>query len=434
MDAISEVYASVFGPDPIEYRANRGLLDFHEEMGIMIQEVVGTRVGIYHLPAYAGVGFSRNEFRWSPRIAREDGLLRLVPGLGTRAVDRVSDDYPVLVAPGQPGLRANVTADEIERYAPKKADVINLQTGRFETISLSDLLRTFGREYPMARQVLSVIDGGMLRPVPFDWEPAAGQAIVTFEGLLRNTPFIPRLRALMSLLRDQLEMPMDIEFACDGREFYLLQCRAQSFLADAAPAQIPTDVPADRILFSTRRFVSNGRVPDLTHIVYVDADGYQALESHQQLVDVGRAVGQLNQLLPSRQFALIGPGRWGSRGDIKLGVRVTYSDINNTSLLMEVAARRGNYVPEVSFGTHFFQDLVEAGIRYLPLFPGEANVLFNERFLQQAPNALAGLVPEYAHLGTALRVIDVPKATGGAVLRVLLNADAEQALGHFVTP
>ena len=434
MDAVSEVYASVFGPDPIEYRANRGLLDFHEEMGIMIQEVVGTRVGPYHLPAYAGVGFSQNEFRWSPRITREDGLLRLVPGLGTRAVDRVSDDYPVLIAPGKPGLRVNVTADEIERYAPRKIDVINLETGRFETVSLADLLRRHGREYPIVRQVVSVMASGIQRPVDFNWDPADNAAIVTFDGLLRNTPFIPRLRALMTLLREKLEMPVDIEFACDGRDFYLLQCRAQSFIADAAPSVIPHDVPADRILFSTRRFVSNGRVPDFTHIVYVDAEGYQALATHQDLIDVGRAVGQLNQMLPHRQFVLIGPGRWGSRGDIKLGVRVTYSDINNTSLLMEVAARRGNYVPEVSFGTHFFQDLVEAGIRYLPLFPGEPQVVFNEAFLHRAPNALPELLPEYARLASALRVIDVAQATGGLVLRVLLNADAEEALGMFATP
>ena len=136
MDAIAEVYASIFGPDPIEYRAERGLLDVHEEMGIMIQEVVGTRVGQYFLPAFAGVAFSNNEFRWSARIKREDGLVRLVPGLGTRAVDRVGDDYPVLVAPGQPGLRVNVTPDEVVRYSPRKIDVINLETRRFETVDL----------------------------------------------------------------------------------------------------------------------------------------------------------------------------------------------------------------------------------------------------------------------------------------------------------
>ena len=434
MDAIAEVYASVFGPDPIEYRANMGLLDFHEEMGIMIQEVVGTKVGPYYLPAYAGVGFTQNEFRWSPRIEREDGLLRLVPGLGTRAVDRVSDDYPVLIAPGKPGLRVNTTAWEIERYAPRKIDVINLVSRRFETVSLPDVLREHGRDYPMARQLVSVLEGGIQRPVAFGWDPAQGNPVVTFEGLLRDTPFIPQLRTLMALLRDKLGMPVDIEFACDGRHFYLLQCRAQSFIADAAPAVIPRGVPPERVLFSTRRFVSNGRVPDLTHVVYVDPEGYHRLQTHQDLTDVGRVVGRLNQVLPPKQFTLIGPGRWGSRGDIKLGVRVTYSDIHNTSLLMEVAARRGNYVPDVSFGTHFFQDLVEAGIRYLPLFPGEPDVVFNEAFLNQAPNVLAELLPEYAHLASAVRVVDVPRATSGLILRVLMNADTEQALGIFTSP
>ena len=117
-DAVAEVYASTFSPDPIEYRAERGLLDLHEEMGIMIQEVVGMQVGRYYLPAFGGVAFSNNEFRWSPRISRDDGLVRLVPGLGTRAVDRLSDDYPVLLSPGQPGLRAKVTPEEQMRYAP----------------------------------------------------------------------------------------------------------------------------------------------------------------------------------------------------------------------------------------------------------------------------------------------------------------------------
>ena len=434
MDAIAEVYASVFGPDPIEYRANRGFLDFHEEMGIMIQEVVGARVGPFYLPAFAGVGLSENDFRWSARIERHDGLLRLVPGLGTRAVDRVANDYPVLIAPGKPGLRVNTTPWEIERYAPRMIDVINLETRQFETISLTDLLREHGRDYPMARHVLSVFDGGIQRPVSPGWDPSQTNPVVTFEGLFRNTPFLPRISALMTLLRERLEMPVHIEFACDGRDFYVLQCRAQSFVADAAPASIPRDVPLDRVIFSTRRFVSNGRVPDLTHVVYVDPDGYDQLRSQQELIDVGRVVGRLNRLLPRRQFTLIGPGRWGSRGDIKLGVQVTYSDINNTSLLIEVAARRDNYVPEVSFGTHFFQDLVEAGIRYLPLFPGAPDVVFNEAFLREAPSALSELLPEYSHLTSAVRVIDVPATTGGLILRVLMNGDANEALGMLAPP
>ena len=432
MDAIAEVYASLFGPDPIDYRAERNLLDLHEEMGIMIQEVVGSRVGPYFLPSYAGVAFSNNEFRWSPRIKREDGLVRLVPGLGTRAVDRIGDDYPILVAPGQPGLHVNVTPEEMLRYAPRKIDLINLETQRFETVDAAQLFREHGREYPALDQIASVYDSeGIHRPVSFGWDPAESHTVVTFDGLTSSTPFMAKMRAMLKLLRERIGSPVDIEFASDGRDLYLLQCRPQSFSRDAVPSAIPRDLPLDRVLFAANKYVSNGRVPDVTHVVYVDPEQYDRLESLDDLKDVGRAVGRLNKLLPKHQFILMGPGRWGSRGDIKLGVSVTYSDINNTSVLMEIAAKKGNYVPDLSFGTHFFQDLVEAGIRYLPLFPGDAGQNCNDMFLRRAPNILGELLPEYAHLSEVVHVIDVTQATDGLVLHVLMNADLDEAVGFF---
>ena len=134
------------------------------------------------------------------------------------------------------------------------------------------------------------------------------------------------------------------------------------------------------------------------------------------------------------QFILIGPGRWGSRGDIKLGVPVTYSDINNTAMLIEVARQRGNYLPELSFGTHFFQDLVEASIRYLPLYPDDPTTAFNELFLRRSRNVLPEVLPEFAHLSETLRVIDVPLEAGGLILRVLMNADLDQAIGFLSPP
>jgi pyruvate, water dikinase len=435
MDAIAEVYASLFSPDPIDYRAERGLLDLHEEMGILIQEVVGTRVGRYYFPAFAGVAFSNNEFRWSPRIKREDGLVRLVPGLGTRAVDRVSDDYPVLIAPGQPGLRVNVTQDEVVRYAPKKIDVINMEAGRFETIEIADLLREFGDQMPLLTQTVSVCDeDGIHRPTPFGWQPAQGGAVVTFEGLISHTPFITQMRALLKLLREKLGGPVDIEFASDGKDFYLLQCRPQSYSIDATASAIPRDIPPERVVFTAKRYVSNGKVPDITHLVYVDPDAYNEISELTTLRDVGRAVGKLNKLLPKRQFVLMGPGRWGSRGDIKLGVSVTYSDISNAAVLMEIATRRGLYSPDLSFGTHFFQDLVESGIRYLPLYPGEPGVAFNEAFLAKSPSILCDILPEFAHLADVVRVVDVPRQTAGQVLRVVMNADLDEAMGFIGPP
>jgi hypothetical protein len=434
MDAIAEVYASVFGPDPIGYRAERGLLDVHEEMGVMIQEVVGARAGRYFLPAFAGVAFSHNEFRWSPRIRRDDGLVRMVPGLGTRAVDRVGDDYPVLVAPGQPGLRANVTPDEIVRYCPRRIDVINLETRQFETVDIDDVVRECGRDFPGFTQIFSVLEDGRLHVPPrFGLDVEHADLVVTFDGLTQHSSFMARMRALLRVLAEKLGYPVDLEFASDGRDFYLLQCRPQSSSHDTTASVIPADLPANCMVFSANRYVSNGRVPDLTHIVYVDPDAYARLPDLETLKDVGRAVGQLNKVLPRRQFVLIGPGRWGSRGDVHLGVSVTYSDINNTALLMEVAARRGSYVPEVSFGTHFFQDLVEAEIRYLPLFPDDHGQVFRPELIAAMPNRLAELVPDFAHLAAAVHVADVSGSTGGLVLRVLMNGDIEQAVG-FLAP
>ena len=434
LDAIAEIYASVFGPDPIEYRRDRDLLDFHEEMGILLQEVVGTRVGNHFMPAFAGVAFSHNEFRWSPRIKRKDGLIRLVPGLGTRAVDRISDDYPILIAPGQPDLRVNVALDEMVRYSPKKLDAINLERNTFETVKIRDLLQECGYDYPGSEHVFSLLTDEMLKkPVKMLVDPEKDEMVVTFNGLISGTPFVKHLGNILNLLQEHFGTPVDIEFAHDGTDFYLLQCRSQCDADDDTPAAIPKDEPKQNILFSAKQFVSNGWMPDITHIVYVNPDQYGTLEDRADLVAVGRAVGKLNKLLPKRQFILMGPGRWGSRGDIKLGVSVTYADISNTAMLIEIARKKGSYLPDLSFGTHFFQDLVESRIRYLPLYPDEEGIDFNERFLLKSHNLLPELLPGYERLSDTLRVIDVTTATEGLILRVLLNADLDEALG-FLTP
>ena len=428
-DAITEVYASTFSPDAIEYRTERGMIDYHEEMGILVQEVVGKRVGDYFLPSFAGVIFANNDFRWSPRIRREDGLLRMVPGLGTRAVDRLSDDYPVLVSPGQPNLRVNVSLDEKIRYSPRKIDVINLKTNSFETMEIRQLLSQCGDEYPALRQVVSILRNDRLElPGGLGVGTTTDPLIVTFDGLLQNTDFMRQVRELLSLLQTELNVPVDIEFAHDGVDLYLLQCRPQSSSPASLPAIIPWDIPPQNIIFSANRFVTNGTVSGIKYIVYVDSQKYAEMESHSDMVAVGQAVGLLNQILPKHQFILMGPGRWGSRGDIKLGVSVTYSEINNTAMLIEIARRQRGYLPEPSFGTHFFQDLVEASIRYLALYPEERGVIFNEKFLSLSRNLLAELLPDFSHLSSVLKVIDVMEASGGRMLQVLMNGERDEAV------
>ncbi len=437
MDAVKEVYASMFGPDPLEYRSEHGLLDYQEEMGILIQEVVGSQVGRYYFPAFAGVAFSANPYRWSSRIQRKDGLIRMVPGLGTRAVDRLSDDFPVIISPGQPGLRVNFIPSEIACYSPKKIDLINLETRSFETIDIHRLLNEVGQAYPLIHQVLSIYTGEYIyryRPSVRGTDLEKGTYLVTFEGLFATMPFLKQVYSMLTVLQAALGHPVDIEFAHDGKDLYLLQCRAQSRGDEQSPADIPRNLPLEKILFSARRYITDGQVLGLSHIVYVDPQKYSEITSYQELLAIGQAVGRLNQILPKHRFILMGPGRWGSRGDIRLGVNVTYSDISNTAMLIEIARKKNDYVPDLSFGTHFFQDLVEAGIPYLPLYPDDRGVTFNEAFLTGVENSFPTLLPDFTPFTNVIHVIDVPAVSEGCVLNIFMNSEQEEAIAVLADP
>jgi len=403
-------------------------------MAILIQEVVGRKVGRDYFPAFAGVPFSRNEFRWSPRIRRTDGIVRLVAGLGTRAVDRVGDDYPVLVSPGQPGLRVNISPEDSLRYSQKYVDVINLETRRFESVSFEKIIQETGLSFPALAQIISIYrDGQLMPPMGSMIDLREGVPLITFSNLIERSPFISEIKAMLAILEKEIGVPVDIEFACDGdvHRPYLLQCRPQSMSLGAASMPVPNNIPAADQVFSAHRYVTSGQIFDVEYLVYVDPIEYDNVGSVDELVQVGRAIGELNSKLPHQKFILMGPGRWGSRGDIKLGVRVTYSDINNTAMLVEIARKKKDYVPELSFGTHFFQDLVEANIRYLPLYPDDTGVIFNEEFLKTAPNSLRRLVPTAKNLEHVIRLIHVPKVLDGATFAVIMDGDAEKALGFI---
>ncbi len=429
MDGVKQVLSSMYGPDPILYRRDHGLLDYNERMAVIVQKVVGRRFGDYFFPFASGVLFSYHSYTWNPKIRKDDGLVRLVFGLGTRAVDRVGSDYPRMIPLSHPGLRPEVTGDQICRYSQKMVDVINLRSGAFETVDFKTLAReTAHPDLFLAASVLK--DGGLSAPL-FKTQDLAGASLcLTFENLISKSPFVPLVKKVISRVQAAYGHPVDIEFAWDGEALYILQCRALATRRDADRVTLPESIPPQDTLFVATSGLSNAVIPDIEYIVYVDPRAYDRLESPDEKRRIGRVVGELNRRLSGKSFALMGPGRWGSN-DLNLGVRVTYADINHTRLLVEISFARDGYTPEVSYGTHFFQDLVEADIAILPLYPDNPGSVLSEEFLLGSANSLAALDPSLAEHAGVVRVIHVPAVRQGQYLQVHLDGEEQKGAGFF---
>ena len=438
-DAVKRVYASVLNPSALVYRRRKGLIDYDERMAVLIQAVEGNRFGDYHFPSVGGVALSRNPFRWEKVIRREDGLLRMVFGLGTRAVDRVAHDYPRMVALSHPQLRPERTTREKKKYSQHSVDVLNLATNHMETLLLQQVLTS---RYPGVRLLAAEDKGDYVQPIYSAASHVDPNALVlTFDGLVNDATFVSTMKMMLQTVEQHYGVPVDMEFAIDiavdkGRQVYqihLLQCRRLALgNGDNETVTIPGDVPRKDIVFSASTQVPYGRVADIEYIVYIDPRIYAAIESTETKHEIGRVVGRLNKRLEGTCFILMGPGRWGS-SNISLGVGVTYADIFNTRALVEIAMEMNNETPEVSYGTHFFQDLVESHIYPLPLYPDDESVVWNNELFDGAPNALAKLLPADTEFRDYVKVIDVRSASGGRLMQILMDGDREEALAYFDT-
>jgi hypothetical protein len=434
--AISQVYASVLNPDALLYRRRMGLIDYDERMAVIIQRVVGSQYGRYFFPAVAGVAFSRNPFLWTPRLKREEGFVRLVAGLGTRAVDRVPDDYPRMIGLSHPMLRPSQASRQIQHYSQHYMDLVDLDANKVKTLALN---RVLDQDYPWLRLLASVHRDGFIEPILSSATLVAPEELVlTLDGLLQRTDVVERLKQVLATLEQAYSGPVDVELTIElaGNQrnpeviLHLLQCRPQSSHEEGQTYDIPAHVSPEDTLFTADYLVPNGIADRIRFIVYVDPHQYARLSLPSEKLEIARSVGRINRVLHNERFILMGPGRWGTSNQ-DLGVKVTYADIFNTRMLIELGYTKGSGTPEVSHGTHFFQDLVEARIFPLAVFPDRVGVSFNRRFLNEAPNHLAWLVPRDAALEGVIKVIDVPAVRNGQLLEVTMSADREKALARF---
>ncbi|MGV8122450.1 MAG: PEP/pyruvate-binding domain-containing protein [Candidatus Xenobiia bacterium LiM19] len=426
-EAIKRIYSGIFSPEAIIYRKRSKMQYDYESMAILIQEVVGTRTGKYFFPHIAGVIFSENPFLWSGKIRKEDGMIRMVYGLGTRAVDRVGEDYPRMVSLTIPEMRPE-SQEDIIRYSQKYVDVIDMENNCFVTRELQEIID----ENPdvLNRFIHSIKTDDLIRHAVTTVDYMHNPAIITFDRLLSRTKFPQIIRAMIDKIKKFYGYELDMEFAGniekDGRfRLYILQCRPQSTAEELQPVEIP-DVPKGEIIFNCAGQIPSGKVENIDYIVYVDPEQYDRVGRISDRYEIARLVGRINTFMENHTSILLGPGRWGSN-NIQLGVPVKYNEINNFRLLGEIARMKSGIVPEVSFGTHFFQDLVETGIYCIPIYPDSIDAIFNKAFMSDSPNFFTSIVknPDHYRFENIIKVISI-SSPGRA--QVLLNGKLQRGL------
>jgi len=435
--AIAHIYASVLNPDALLYRRSKGLLDYDERMALLIQLVEGDQYNGYLLPHAAGVAFSRNLFRWAPQIRAEDGFIRLVWGLGTRAVDRVGNDFPRLIALSHPLLHPSNDPKAIRRYSQQYVDLIDLNHNTFTTLPIHDVLAA---DYPPLRYIAQVEEDGYFESLRSTIIDHPEKLVLTFDVLLQRTPFAERMRTILRSLEQAYHSPVDVEFTASiGEDLHgkshlcitILQCRPQGQLLQTEVEKIPAHLPREKILFSTDFIVPQGRINAVDWIIYVQPDTYFALGSYNERCTLARTIGKLNNLLKDKFFICIGPGRWGS-SNADLGVPIGYGDIYHARALVELAGENCGLPPEPSLGTHFFQDLLESQIYPLALQLDNPATLFKREFFDEATNHLLEFLPEAAEFASSLRLLRIEDVYPGQTLRVIMNEDIGRAVAFLV--
>ncbi|MHC4666408.1 MAG: PEP/pyruvate-binding domain-containing protein, partial [Planctomycetota bacterium] len=409
--AVRRVYASTMNEDALTYRLQRGLHQQDEQMALLVQRVSGSYRGRYFFPDLAGVGISHNTFVWKSELDPKAGMLRLVLGLGTRAVNRVDADYPRIIALDAPLLRPLAGMEDVRRFSQHQVDLLDTEENTLTTVPLQKLL---GEKLGLKLDLIAVPDSKLARKARELGRKYQQYWLLTFEKLLTATPLVKIMQKILKTLERDYQYPVDIEFTInltkDGEPMInLLQCRPLQTKGVQAKVEIPSHVKPEEVLFQCQGYFMGGSIcQPIKRIIYVKPEGYECL-SLTQKYDIARLVGVLNRQVEDRgqlPALLLGPGRWGTTTP-SLGVPVSFSEINNITVLGEIAYEAGNLMPELSFGTHFFQDLVEADVFYVAIFPKRNESTFHSEWFEEAPNLLGEILPEMNKYENVVKVCNL---------------------------
>lgn len=421
LQAVKIVYASTVGEDALTYRKMRGLLEKDEQMALLVQRVSGSIYGDLFYPQAAGVGFSFNPYVWDRRIDPKAGFIRLVFGLGTRAVDRTDDDYTRLVAVNCPTLRLEKNFSDILPVSQKKVDVLDLKenhltTHRFRTIMKENpnipIELYAERDFELERRAEE-----SNRPIPFS-------LVLTFDHLLRKTNFIKDFGDILKILQHAYQTPVDVEFSVNffkdqKYKINLLQCRPFQIKSQIKIIDSPAEIESKEIILKTSGpIIGTSIATTLDRIIYVVPSIYGQMGMRDRH-EIARLIGKINHhpSSKSKKIMLLGPGRWGTSSP-SLGIPVIFAEINRVSIICEIAEMHSGLIPDISLGTHFFNNIVELDMLYIALNPESKDNYLNRDYFLLEKNQLPEILPRSKQWEHAIKIIDP----------ILINSEKEVKL------
>lgn len=404
-DAVRRVYASIMDISALEYRKQRGLEHRDEQMAVLVQRVSGSHWGDYFFPAAAGVGYSYSAYKWSKDMDQSAGMLRLVAGLGTRAVDRTENDYPRLVNLDRPAVSMQTNVADKHRFSQKNMDVLDTKENRLLTKSTDSLMEILPLWYKRAimerdyeaEEALNRM--GRWRQVWF----------VTCQKLLENREFTGLMQKLLKTLEQVYGNPVDIEYTVNIDEegafvVNLLQCRPLFTGSRGGKVEIP-GLPKEKTFFHLKdSSVGNSLKKQIHVVIQIEPKLYYEYpygKKHQ----VAEAVGKINRYYKGsgKNILLMTPGRVGTSSP-ELGVPVTFADISAVCGICEVSDSRAGYMPELSYGSHMFQDMVEAEIFYSALWEDKRKLAYDPELFAEEENLFPRICPDMEELFPMFRV------------------------------
>lgn len=390
-NAIKTVYASSMSLSALDYRKRRGLDKRDEQMALLIQRVSGSYYGNCYMPCAAGVGYSYSPYRVMKDSDPTCGMLRLVMGLGTSAVDRTEGSYPRIVNLDMPEKSSYSSSADKHKFSQGKAEVINMTTHQLEKMS-----------YDMLEPVIPKYLENVLLEHDYDAESRLREMVrprqvkfISCKGLVANKKLMDQMKRMLHCIQEEYDYPVDTEFTInisDNGDYSvdLLQCRPLQVQRSSGGTVIPEGIPEDNILLENMSSsMGLSKASELDIIVYVDPVNYYNMP-YRDKPAVARLIGKINWHYRelNKHMMLIVPGRVGTTSP-ELGVPTSFADISAFEIICETEETKAGYNPELSYGSHIFQDLVEAEILYTAVFNNAKTIHFHPDKLQRCPDVIS---------------------------------------------